>query len=352
MHLGGRIQNDWSFALDSDDALKEEVGPLKDATDFRRIWIEMEGAAYERTFFALHLDFVGGKVGARNVYIGFKDIPLFDTIRVGNQQEPFGLEELQSNNGITFLERSLSLFYPSYNGGIRFIRPLADKRATVSGGVFRDTDDSGKFVGDDGYNLTARLTVLPYVSEESDKLIHLGIAGSNQRRDTDTMQFSARPENRWMPNFLNATNIPADDVTLLGLEAALVLHSLSLQAEFVSASAESDLADHDFSGCYLEAAYLLTGETRSYDRANGVFGKIKPKRNFGKNGWGALELAARVSNVDLNDKEITGGEMDNYTLGLNWYLNPAVRLMLNYVHSDLKSVGHADALVARFQVAF
>lgn len=352
LHLGGRIQNDWSFILDSDDALDDEVGAMKDTTDFRRIWLEMEGTLYDRTFFAIHLDFAGGKVGVRSLYLGLKEVPLLGTLRIGNQQEPFGLEELQSSAGLLFLERSLSLFYPSYNGGIRFIRPLADQRMSLSGGIFRDTDDSGKFVGNDGYNLTARLTGLPYVNEDSTKLVHLGIAGSRQDTPEGSTQFRGRPENRWTPFFVSATNVPADDVTLLGLEAALVLNSLSLQAEYVAANTESEGADHTFSGYYVEVAYLLTGEVRPYDRANGIFGKIKPKQNFGKDGWGAFELAARASAVDLNDNDVTGGKMDNYTLGLNWYLNPSVRVMLNYVHSELDSIGNADAVLARFQVAF
>lgn len=352
VRFGGRIQDDWAFFLDSDDAVESAVGPLEDGTDFRRIWLEMEGTLYERTIFAANIDFVDGKTGVRNLYLGVKDIPVLGTVRVGNQQEPFGLDELTSNNNIMFPERSLSLFYPSYNGGIRMLRPLADKRMTVSAGVFRDTDDTGKFVSDDGYNLTARLTGLPLASEDSRKLIHLGIAASQQNTPTGTTQFRGRPENRLAPYFVSATNIPADDVTLLGLEAAFVLGPFSMQAEYVSAGTESDEADYDVSGYYTEASYFLTGENRPYDRANGCFGRVTPNHNFGKDGWGAWEVALRLSEVDLNDGELAGGEMENVTAGLNWYLNPSVRVALNYIRSDLDTVGNADTLLARFQVAF
>ncbi|HMP74946.1 MAG TPA: porin [Kiritimatiellia bacterium] len=352
LRLGGRIQNDWSYFLDADEALDDAVGSLDDSTDFRRIWLEMEGTLYERTIFAAHVDFVGGKTGVRNMFIGVKDIRVLGTVRVGNQQEPFGLEEITSNNNLTFLERSLSLFYPSYNAGIRMLRTLADKRMSLSAGVFRDTDDTGKIVSDDGYNLTARLTGLPFASEDSSRLVHLGFAVSSQTTPNDVTQFRGRPENRLAPYFVGATNIPADEVMLLGAEFAAVFNSLSLQAEWVTASAEHDEGDSDVGGYYVQASYFLTGEVRPYDRNNGAFGRITPKQNFGQGGIGAWELALRASGVDLNDGEVAGGEMSNITAGINWYLNPNVRMMLNYIRSDLDTVGEADTLLARFQVAF
>ena len=352
LRIGGRVQNDWAYFIDADDALEAEVGPLEDGTDFRRIWLELEGTLYERTIFAAHVDFVGGKTGVRNMFIGVKDIPVLGTVRVGNQQEPFGLEEITSNNNITFIERSLALFYPSYNGGVRMLRTLADKRMSLSAGVFRDTDDTGKFVSDDGYNLTARLTGLPYISEDSSRLVHLGVAASSQTTPNDVTQYRGRPDNRLAPFFVSATNIPADEVMLLGADFAAVFNSLSLQAEWVSAGTEHDEGDADLSGYYVQASYFLTGEVRPYDRNNGAFGRITPKQNFGQSGLGAWEVALRADGVDLNDGAVAGGELSDLTAALNWYLNPNVRMMLNYIRSDLENVGEVDTLLARFQVAF
>lgn len=101
------------------------------------------------------------------------------------------------------------------------------------------------------------------------------------------------------------------------------------------------------------AAICLTGEHRPYRTERGIFGGIQPKNNFGSNGgWGAWEVAARYSHIDLNDKGVGGGELGDFTFGMNWYLNPNVRFMFNYVHADLEDSGEANIIQSRFQVAF
>jgi len=58
-----------------------------------------------------------------------------------------------------------------------------------------------------------------------------------------------------------------------------------------------------------------------------------------------------------NDGAVTGGELEDFTLGLNWYLNPNTRMMFNYVRAnvdrqDLQLDDTADIFEVRFQLAF
>ncbi|MBN2326568.1 MAG: hypothetical protein JXR73_05385 [Candidatus Omnitrophica bacterium] len=89
--------------------------------------------------------------------------------------------------------------------------------------------------------------------------------------------------------------------------------------------------------------------------------RVKPANNFSlKNGgWGAWEIALRYSYMDLTDTPVltaTGGKLDDYTLGLNWHLNPNTRVMWNYVHSEssdaTSSDQDADVIQMRIQFDF
>jgi phosphate-selective porin OprO/OprP len=95
-------------------------------------------------------------------------------------------------------------------------------------------------------------------------------------------------------------------------------------------------SDPSFDGWYAQASYFLTGETRPYKGKTGNFDRVKPASPFSlKNGGaGAWEILARYDNLDLNDADagITGGEMSNWTGGVNWYLTDYTRVMLNYTH--------------------
>ena len=71
-----------------------------------------------------------------------------------------------------------------------------------------------------------------------------------------------------------------------------------------------------------------------------------------KRQWGAFQIAARVSTLDLNDSDIRGGQELNFTLGLNWFLLANLRLSANYVHGRVFGQGDVDILQARFQVDF
>ena len=119
----------------------------------------------------------------------------------------------------------------------------------------------------------------------------------------------------------------------------------------------------------MQASYALTGERRVYNPGNGAYSAIVPTDPFLLNGsgWGAFEIAGRVSVMDLNDRlgvasGVAGGKQTVYTAGLNWYANRNVRFMLNYLHGTVDrqisatNPGDAgskfDAVAMRTQVAF
>jgi len=91
-----------------------------------------------------------------------------------------------------------------------------------------------------------------------------------------------------------------------------------------------------FQAFYAEALVFLTGESRTWDPKIGIFKRVIPKSNFLiedgalSGGTGAWELGLRYTYLDLDDKAIRGGRLNNVTLGVNWYLNPNVKMQFNY----------------------
>jgi phosphate-selective porin OprO/OprP len=111
----------------------------------------------------------------------------------------------------------------------------------------------------------------------------------------------------------------------------------------------------DFYSWFVEASWILTGEHRPFNRSKGAFSGIQPKSpvTLGKNsGWGAFQIAARYSGLDLNSGSVQGGELRDTSLGINWYLNPAFRWTINYIYSEREPIGSENVWQTRFQVVF
>ncbi len=188
---------------------------------------------------------------------------------------------------------------------------------------------------DEGWETLARVTYGQKLTDSTQ--IHLVLAGGYEAPQDNKIKFRSRPAahlaNHRLVDTGTITNV--DDYTLFGAEAAVVIGPFSLQSEYMRADLTRDGGnkDADFDGYYATASYFLTGESRNYIAKKGVFGRVKPNRNFDlKGGWGAWEIATRFSNLDLNDGGIDGGEIDTFSAGINWYVNPYVRLVTNYVN--------------------
>ena len=72
---------------------------------------------------------------------------------------------------------------------------------------------------------------------------------------------------------------------------------------------------------------MLTGEGRPYSK--GAIGNVRPM-----NDYGALEVAVRYSQVDLNDGPVLGGKQNDWTIGANWYLGQHLKFQANYIWAN------------------
>jgi len=353
--IGGRIQQDWAF-IDEDDGIKKSaIGPQHDGAEFRRVRIAIKGTLYDNFFFKMQYELDGSKNKFKDMYMGLKKVgPWESTVKVGHFKEPFSLENLTSSNDITFMERSLpNLFAPGRNTGIAIYSDAFDKRMTFAAGFFRDTDNGGDSFND-SYGFSIRLTGLPLYIDKN-KFVHTGLSYSHREFGGEVLDYASDPEVHIASDFIDTGKFSADSADLVSVEAALVYGPLSLQGEYMMSRVDSTVGGSpDFDAFYVYGSYFLTGESRKYKKSSGAFDKVSPKRNFfdGSGGFGAWEATLRYSRANLNDQAITGGRLSNVTAGLNWYLNPNARVMLNYINSDLTSVGNANTVTTRFQFRF
>jgi len=165
--------------------------------------------------------------------------------------------------------------------------------------------------------------------------------------------------------------------TVYNLETAAGYKNLFWQGEYFHYALDRrGLPQANFDGAYGQVGWTLTGESRKYIPETGSYSAIIPDRPFSlaEGGWGAWELGARLSYINLNDNftaglplasqpsAVAGGKQTSFTLGLNWYVNSNIRFMLNYVHADIDKMNltapsnpigaTVDAIALRSQVAW
>ena len=374
--FGARIQNDW-YAGDVDKS------NFSDGTRFRRLWLKMDGTIYDDLEYKFAIDFANAGVALRDAYMGYTGLD-FAKFRIGQFREPFNLENLTSNADLTFLERSpLTSLGPDRKTGFMVYNEILDQRMTWAIGGFKSVDNNsanstdnatGKdYAGD--WDVAARITGLPWYEDAGKKLIHLGLSGIHRDMGDDPTRIRAFGSFYGRGSDINyymldtGSDYLFDTLDLLGAEFALVYGPASLQAEYVYGDVDGQTVNPlkgksgSVNAAYVQASYFLTGENRPYKA--GIFGKIKPKNNFSlkeNGGWGAWELATRYIYVDLeeatnfNDKKSLGGDLNDLAFGVNWYLNPNVRIMWDYVHSesDIKTNAdrEADLFLMRLQYDF
>ena len=374
LKIGGTMMID-TGNIEADDELQTDFPDLEGyETDFRQLSVDGTGAIYHDTTFKFEIDFANIREIKDN-WIRFKHIPYLGYLKIGNMKEPFSLEALTSSKYITYMEDSLptKAMKPGRNIGILLQDTVMNHRMTWNVGGFLNTGSSSS-LGDasdqiseaNGFDLTARATGLAWHANDGERFMHIGLSYSHRFRDgteDEGVRFRTRPESRLTDDRLVDTgSFSATGVDLINPELAIVSGPFALQGEyFVAFTDANSVGDPLFRGFYVSVSYFITGEHRHYDTSNGVFSRIRQKHKFRplKAEWGAWELGARYSYIDLNDEKIRGGKENNFSVGVNGYLNPNARIMFNYIHVNVEDRaspaiddGRANILQARFQIAF
>lgn len=340
IRVGGRIM--------LDGALYEyDQGPnsISDhGIEFRRARFFISGKVAGDWKYKLQIDFDGDNpsVDYKDIYIAYAGFDGLE-IKAGHFKAPHGLETLTSSKYITFMERTpmTNALTPSHQLGVGVTHSGANYG--VSAGYFFD---GSSVLGDDDSSaeknegITARGWFAPMA--EATQAVHLGLAGTYRNNGDNDLEFGLQPNNHNAPDLLDSFVDAADweDYTTFTPEVAVVFGPFSAQAEysFTEVSGKGGAADVDVEAGYIMASYFLTGESRAYSGSSGKFGRVKTHDG--------MEIAARYDYTDFSDNGLAGdaGEANQYTLGFNYYFNPYVRGMINYVYSEVDYTAAVDDL--------
>jgi phosphate-selective porin OprO/OprP len=387
-----------------DDASRATFGDIQDVAGFRRARLAAVGDVYDNLSYMLEMDFATpGRPSFQDVWLDIHEVWGLGNVRIGQWRQPFGMEAMTSVRELMFLERSfVQAIVPFRQIGVGFHNSYADETITWAVSGFRfPTDQFGgvgtpsqslpipadSTLGDQGYGLATRATVLALGDSECGGLLHLGLGYCYLRPGTNTVQYRSPPEFGGplvgqfgtstynlgnlasVPFFLDTGVVPTQNVNLYDAEIGVGLGSLYGQAEAMYAVIDTPEGTVALPGVYAQMGYFLTGEQRVYNRAGGVFGRVKPLASFALGeGWGAWEVALRYSYADFGNAfsdtlpppnagaPLFGGRENDVTVGLNWYLNQYAKFQFNYIQArlDREPIGLSETAIfaARAQLDF
>jgi len=354
LHIGGYFQGDGRFYTSQAPTTGAASTNPSAASTFllRRARPYFEGTVAKYFDYKFMLDFGQGQSTLQDAY---GDIHYIDEarLRFGKFKEPVGLERLQDDRYLTFVERGYPTeLVPDRDLGLQFWGQLFEKQIEYQAGVFNGTPDNVANVDSDNNNpkdFAGRIFVHPFNASfgEYVKGLGLGVAGTygNERGNTiDT--YKSEFQNQVFA--YNTGTVASGNRYRIAPQFNYYWNSLGLFGEFVQnrqslsgpfgpgkKSVGAPISNYAWQ---IYTSYVLTGEEATYTG-------VKPRHDFdfSGNSWGAWEIAARLEDLEIDRDAFKLGlanpnynvrEAFTWVVGVNWYLNRNVKLMTDYAYTQ------------------
>ena len=334
------IVTDYTW-FSQDDASLTQVGEQEDASDLRaaRFGLIVKSKARREWTFTLTADHQEKRTRDEATWQFYDvkvDIPIGPVkLTLGKQKEPFSFEMVGLFPTLPQQERILSPFFVTRNTGVQVMGHLAGDRMTWAAGAFNDWLETDHSLSRNASNFAARITGLATVSPDNHDYLHLGLGLRHAGSDDGMMRFSGRPESNVADKYVDTWSFPADHAAQLSLEAVWQRGPFLLHAEHIDAWVDApESGDPHFTGDYVTAAWVVTGESRPYVRSLGYAGAIKPTGRLG-----AVELVVRYTHLGFNNGGIEGGVLDRWGLGVNLWASTQWKIGISYGDADLDKYG-------------
>ncbi len=393
----GRVQLDAAYVGKPDNFVSNRN--LGFNTRVRRARLGVEGSLPGGFGYKAEADFANGSVGFGDVVISYAPANKPFSLTLGNHETLNGMEQQSSSRWSSFIERAQinDAFGNARRLGVSAGFKTSDNLLRADVGLFTAHSIDAS-VDNDGWIGAARITYAPPVSGG---FIHFGAnyqhrefqSNNNGVASVSTgspstnqiARYRARPFSQTTDQrFVDTGNFAASSDDIIGVEVYGVFKSLHLGGEaqtvrvnsyapgsirtglnaFAGGSVVTPLKDPVFSGGHFEVGYFLTGETRGYK--NGTWDRTKVLKPFNKGGWGAFQVTARYDYLDLEDngvingtttnfatgaqslasaasRQARGGKQTGYLLGFTWIPVDYVRILANYIRTDVTGGAFAAA---------
>jgi phosphate-selective porin OprO and OprP len=408
---------------------RANLGDVQDGVGFRRARLQAVGNISEFTRYSFEMDFAtAGRPSFMDVWGEQTNVPFFGNVRIGHFRQPTTMDAWTSIRHLEFLERSLPfqamdpfrrvgimswfnageddrtlIAYSVYGTGFTFANSA--QGGAPSYGTLGDTRFATQIGDNGGVSAALRGSHLLYYDPYADNryLLHIGGGynfseiGGVPGRGPNARTYEARaipeffvgdPAGGTPASVASGTPFVADtgrflanDFHFFHTELGGNYGSAHFQTEWMGTLVDQVGGPAVFyHGAYVQAGYFLTGESCGYNKQMGALDyNVKPFREFfglGRDqwfcGWGAWEVAARWSYVNLASTAIlpanqlsaaagpptspNPGVVNDVTLALNWWWNQYTRVQFNYIYVNQNPNAAATGLMgiyaARFQFEF
>lgn len=347
---------------------------LNSGTNVRRARLGVEGTFAKDWNYGLTGEFGGSGSESATLnqafveYAGWKPGEVAVRLRIGAWATPTSLEDATSNTEALFLERAAVAEMVrnlaggdarsglgAFANGKRWYGSAVLTGAVAGAPATAEFDEQVGYLGRLAFSPLGDKTWALHVGGNIQGVLKVADTGAGALR-TRQLRFRERPELRVDGTRLVDTgSLSATGMTAYGAELGAFYKNLQVSAEAFRIDVDRPaMANPRFDGWYVQGAWTLTGEQHVWSSQSGGFRGIKPNKAFNpaEGAWGAVEIAARYSVLDLDDGAgvrgaatpaggVRGGEQKIASAVLNWYPNAVYRFQLQYQRVEIDRLNAA-----------
>ncbi len=336
--LNGRVTYDYSNITFKDGAGITRPAEKVDGMDLRHLDLGFRGKMFGNFSYRVVVKFTGGETELKMAYFDYD---------VGNTKITFGqtrtfttLDKMTPPTMMAFAERFAFVNAINVDRRIGIAAAQHGKDWSISGGYFFENAIDQE--NDDSNMISGRANYSPHF--ENGLGIHVGTSAFYRTRngnaydpEYETRAFSKQGDVK--PLF--SGDFLIDSELFIGGEFAANYGSFGLQAEYATIKTDLNpvetrtMINPRYEGGYVEVGFFPTGGSQDIDGSDGRLNGVKVNSPVGGGGIGEVRVAVRYDVADLRH-ETFGRKQTSYIGAVDWYLNEAFKIQMNYAHSVVR----------------